>query len=369
MVSVAAARVGQKTIPLEVSATGKVIPYCSFQIRPEIDGRLTGIYVKEGQDVKKGCLLFTMDSPNLQATLQEARANLSKNLADVRQAQSDLTRDIAEMKNAEVEAHRYLRLNEEGLLARDQYDQAETRAAAMRATVNADRAAVESAQAAGRSIQTTLDNVRGRLQYCAIRSPIDGRATGLSVRHGSELRAEDPAPLAVIQQLSPLYLTFDVAEEYIPRIERDALTSTIRVEAFADSDRSQGQSGRLDLAGRRWDESTGMMRLMAVFPNQGKSFLPGQSVSVVLILSGETNALVVPAQAIQRRGQDLFAFLIRPDSIVESKPVVVSRMLDNLAVVDQGLAAGDLVVAEAPFDLVPGTRVTVRENVFPSGDE
>src|SRR5881397_1414506 len=143
IVSVAPARVGKKIIPLEVSSTAKAIPYSSFEIRPEIDGQVTGIYLKEGQDVKKGDLLFTMDSPILQATLQEARANLSKNLADVCQAQSNLTRDIAEMKNAEVEAHRYLRLNEEGLVARDQCDEAETKATAMQATVSADRAALE----------------------------------------------------------------------------------------------------------------------------------------------------------------------------------------------------------------------------------
>src|SRR5438093_5529421 len=296
-VSVDAARVGQKMLPLEVSATGNAIAYSSFEIRPEIDGQVAGIHFREGQDVKKGYLLFTIDSPILEAALQEARANLSKSLADVRQTRSDLTRDIAEMKNAEVEARRYLRLNEEGLVARDQYDQAETNETAMRATVNADKAAIEGAQAAVRSIQTTLDNVRGRLRYCFIRSPVDGRATGLSVQQGSELRAEDPTPLVVIQQLSPVYVTFGVPAEYVPQIERDAQTFKLRVEASADSDRSQSQQGRLDLSDNRWDESARMMRLRAVFPNQDKSFLPGQPVSVVLTLTRETDALVVPAQA------------------------------------------------------------------------
>ncbi len=367
-VSVDAARVGQKMLPLEVSATGNAIAYSSFEIRPEIDGQVAGIHFREGQDVKKGYLLFTIDSPILEAALQEARANLSKSLADVRQTRSDLTRDIAEMKNAEAEARRYLRLNEEGLVARDQYDQAETNATAMRATVNADRAAIESAQAAVSSIQTTLDNVRGRLRYCAVRSPVDGRATGLSVQEGSQLRAEDPTPLAVIQQLSPVYLTFAVPEEYVSQIESDAQAFKLRVEAFADSDRSQAQNGRLDLSDASRDESAGMMRLRAVFPNQDRSFLPGQYVSVVLTLSRETDALVVPAQAIQRNGQDLFVFLIKPDSTAESRPVVVRRMLENLAVVDQGLAPGDLVVAEAPLDLIPGTRVTVREAGFSGAD-
>jgi membrane fusion protein, multidrug efflux system len=368
IVRVDAARVGQKMLPLEVSATGNAVAYSSIEIRPEIDGQLTGIHFREGQDVKRGYLLFTIDSPTLEATLQEARANLSKSWADVRQAQSDLTRDAAGMKNAEVEARRYLRLNEEGLVARDQYEQAETNATAMRATVDADKAAIETAQAAVRSIQTTLDNVRGRLRYCDIRSPVEGRATGLNVQEGSELRAEDPTPLAVIQQLSPVYVTFGVPAEYVTQIERDAQTFKLRIEASADADRSQSQQGRLDLSDTSWDESAKMMRLRAVFPNQDKSFLPGQPVSLVLTLTRETNALVVPAQAVQRRAQDPFVFLIKPDSTVESRPVVVRRMLENLAVVDQGLAAGDLVVAEAPLDLIPGTRVTVRETGF-SGAE
>ncbi|MGE5254621.1 MAG: efflux RND transporter periplasmic adaptor subunit [Planctomycetaceae bacterium] len=371
---VTVASVTQESIPLQVRAIGNVEAYAVVSVKSQVGGELAKVHFREGQDVKKGDLLFTIDPRPFEATLRQAEANLNQNLAQVKQAEANLARDIAQEENAQKEARRYKDLAAKEYVSKEQFDQLLTAAEAARATVAADRAAVESTRAAVQASRAALENARSAVQassaalenakiqlgYCAIRSPLDGRTGSILVQQGNLVKANDTQPLVSINQIQPIYVTFSVPEQDLPEIKKYMARGKLKVEAFLAQKEDRPEQGWLTFVDNAVDLTTGTIRLKGTFENREKRLWPGQFVNVALTLAVEPAAVVVPAPALQTGQQGTFVFVVKPDHTVESRPVVTARTVGEEAVIERGLSPGEVVVTDGQLRLSPGARVEIK---------
>lgn len=331
-VPVTAATVVQKTVPVQLSAIGNVEAYSTVSVKSQIGGVLTRVHFKEGHDVNKGDLLFTIDSRPYEAALKQAEANLAK--------------DTAQLENARVEVRRYEELVKKGCVAQEQYDQIRTNAATLEATVNADKALVENALL--------------QLKYCFIYSPITGRTGYLISNQGNLIKANADNPMVVINQIQPIYASFSVPEQYLSEIKKFMSSGKIKVEAFITKGEVHPEEGVLTFVDNTVDTATGTIKLKATFANKEKRLWPGQFVNVVMTLTTQPNTVIVPSQAVQTGQKGQYVFLIKNDLTVESRSVVITRTMNNEAIVEKGLQLGDKVVTDGQLRLVPGAKVEIK---------
>ncbi len=335
---VLAATVEQKNVPQQVRAIGAVESYSTVSVKTQITGELTGVFFKEGQDVKKGQLLFTLDKRPFEADLKKAEGNLSK--------------DRAQAVNARVQARRFDALFKAGVVSKEEYDQMQSNAEALEAAVASDEAAVE--------------NARVQVLYCSIYSPINGRTGNLIVHQGNMIKANDNPPLVNINQVEPIYVAFTVPEQNLAEIKRYASTGKLRVEAYIPNDTRGPAVGTLSFIDNAVDQTTGTIKLKGEFANADRRLWPGQFVNAVLTLRNQPNAIVVPSQAVQNGQQGQFVFVIKNDMTVEARPIVIGQSADGQAIVEKGLAPGERVVTDGQLRLVPGSRVQIKQALIPS---
>lgn len=380
----------QKAVPVQIRVIGNVQAYSTVTVKLIVGGEISQVHFAEGQDVKKGELLFTIDPRPLEAGLRQAEAivardvaqvgqveaDLAKNMALVKQAEANIERDTAQAENARVEAKRYESLIEKQVVSRQQYDQFRTNAEAFEATVRADRAAKDSAEAAVRSSkaalenakaairadQAAVDNAKVQLSYCFIRSPMDGRTGNLLVQRGNVVKAND-INLLTINQVNPIYVVFSVPEQNLGEIKRYMAEGSLRVEALPPNDTRTAEHGVLTFIDNAVDKTTGMILLKGTFANKERQLWPGQFVNVVLTLTTQPNAIIVPSQAVQNGQAGQYVFVIKPDLTVELRPVVVNRTLNNESIIEKGLQAGEKVVTDGQLQLVPGAKVEGKEKL------
>jgi len=331
-VPVTVADVVQKTVSVQVRVIGNVEAYSTVGVKPQITGEIVGVHFTEGQDVKKGQLLFTFDARPFEADLLRAQANLAQ--------------DEAKAKNAEVEHQRYRRLMEAGVVAKEQAEQMETNDAAMLATVNADRAQVEYA--------------RVQLIYTKIYSPMDGRTGNLMLHLGTVVKANPDDPIITINRINPIYVTFSVPQQVLPEIKQHMAKGKLKVTAIIQGQENRPEEGTLTFIDNNVDLNTGTIKLKGTFANGNRRLWPGQYVNVALTLTEEPNAIVVPTQAIQTGQDGFYVFIVKPDLTAESRPVKVERNIDNETVIESGLSAGEKVVTDGQIRLVPGSRVEIK---------
>lgn len=377
----------QKAVPVQIRVIGNVQAYSTVTVKLIVGGEISQVHFAEGQDVKKGELLFTIDPRPLEAALRQAEAivardvaqvgqveaDLAKNMALVKQAEANIERDTAQAENARVEAKRYESLIEKQVVSRQQYDQFRTNAEAFEATVRADKAAKDSAEAAVRSSkaalenakagiradQAAVDNAKVQLSYCFIRSPMDGRTGNLLVQRGNVVKANDIS-LLTINQVNPIYVVFSVPEQNLAEIKRYMAEGSLRVEALPPNDTGTPEQGVLTFIDNAVDKTTGMILLKGTFANKERQLWPGQFVNVVLTLTTQPNAIIIPSQAVQNGQAGQYVFVMKPDLTVELRPVVVNRTLSNESIIEKGLQAGEKVVTDGQLQLVPGAKVEVK---------
>jgi multidrug efflux system membrane fusion protein len=383
----------QKAVPVQIRAIGNVQAYSTVSVKSMVGGEIVKVYFSEGQFVKKGDQLFTIDPRSLQAAVKQAEAilnrdrvqvkqaedNLAKDQALLNQARANLERDLAEAKNADLDAQRYKELFEKKVVSEQQYDQFRTNAEALDATVRADRAAIESAQAAVRASadgvenakaivqadRANLENANIQLGYCSIHAPVDGRTGNLLVQEGNIVKANDTPYLVVINQINPIYVSFSVPEQNLPEIRNDMGLGKLTVEAIIPGDNKAPEQGVLTFIDNTVDPATGTIQLKGTFPNQNRRLWPGEFVNAVLTLKTEPNAIVIPTRAVQTGQQGQYVFVVRPDSTVESRPITVLRSLNQESVVE-GLQAGETVVTDGQLQLVPGAKVETKNSMQPA---
>jgi multidrug efflux system membrane fusion protein len=331
-VPVTAGTVIQKAVPVQVRAIGNIEAYSTISVKSQIGGILTRVHFREGQDVNKGNLLFTIDPRPYEAALKQAEANLAK--------------DTAQHENARVEVNRYAELVKKGYVAQEQYDQIRTNADAFEATVNADKAMVE--------------NARLQLKYCYIYSPINGRTGNLIVNEGNLIKANADNPMVTINQIQPIYVTFSVSEQYLGDIKKYMSSGKLKVEVVIGKDEKHPETGILTFVDNTVDTATGTIKLKATFTNRDRRLWPGQFVDAVITLTMQPNAVVIPSQALQTGQSGVYVFVIKSDLSVESRPVVVDRSLDGESVIEKGLQPGEKVVTDGQLRLVPGAKVDIK---------
>lgn len=338
-VPVLVAPVEQKDVPVQIKAIGSVEPYSTVQVKSQINGELTGVSFTEGQDVKKGQLLFTLDKRPFEAALQ--------------QAQAALARDQAQAANQNAQAKRYDDLFKQGIISKEQRDMQVSSSEALNATVAADKAAVE--------------NAKVQLSYCDIYSPIDGRTGNLIVHKGNQVKAQDTTALVVINQITPIYVTFSVPEQYLSDIKKYKEQRSLLVHASIPND-PKPATGKLSFIDNAVDTTTGTIKLKGEFANMDRRLWPGQFSDVELTLTTEPHAIVVPSQAVQTGQNGQYVFVVKSDNTAEMRPVKVTRTMGDQTVLASGVNPGEQVVTDGQLRLAPtGTKVEAKRANGPTG--
>jgi membrane fusion protein, multidrug efflux system len=331
-VPVVITKVVEKPMPLEIGVIGSVEAYSTVAVRSQITGLLTAVNFKEGEDVSKGQVLFVLDRRPLEGTLAQAEANLTK--------------DLAQAANAKQQLQRSEDLAKSGLTTRDQLETAVSTAASLDAVVGSDRAAVE--------------NAKVQLDYATIAAPISGRTGSLIVHVGNLVRATDVTPLVNINQVAPIYVSFGVPEARLPELKKHMAQGPIRVGARAPTDTDPPASGTIDFVDNAVDQTTGTIKVKAAFPNADRRLWPGQFVNVVVTLSVDQNAIVVPSTAVQASDKGPYVFVIKPDKTADQRMVTVARINGAETIIQEGLKTGETVVTDGALRLVTGSRVTIK---------
>jgi len=330
-VAVEVATAVKKKTPLLVEALGNVTTIASVAVKPRIDDEIVGIHFADGAFVKQGDLLVTLDTRALQAQIGQAEANVA--------------RDQAQLEMAERDFRRYTELVGKGATPQINVDNARTQGDTLRAAIKADNAA--------------LENLKVQLSYCFIRAPISGRISQASVKVGNFARSADLVPIATINQIAPIYVTFLVSQRSLPEIRLALAEGEATVEAVVPGETRVG-SGRVTMIENTVDPTTGMATIRATMPNQDELLWPGTLVSARLTLRTE-DTVVVPSLAVQVSQQGNFVYVVK-DNIATVTPVKVARSLGTEAVIESGVKEGDVVVTDGHLLLTDGAHVAVRQS-------
>jgi multidrug efflux system membrane fusion protein len=328
---VTVAKVIQKTMPFEVTSVGNVEAISTISIRAQVAGEVQEIRFKEGDFVKKGQVLVMIEPRPYEAALAQAKAALA--------------RDKATGTYNRAQAVRYKTLFDEGVVPAQQVDSFLSAADASDATVSADEAAVKTAEL--------------NLEYCTIRSPIDGRTGTVMVKPGNLVKVAD-VPIVVINQVNPIYVNFTVPQQYWPDIKEDVDRRALHVTVTIPQNSGRPVEGTLTFVDNIMDSTTGTIHLRGTFENSQNRLWPGLYVSVLLMLSQQPNATVVPAQSIVATQEGSYVYVVEANNIVEQRKVVPSRTIENETVVDKGLQPGEIIVTDGQVNLVPGAKIEAK---------
>jgi membrane fusion protein, multidrug efflux system len=326
-VTVAPARV--MAVPITIGAIGNAQPFTTVQVKAQIEGLVTDVHFKDGDSVKKGDLLFTLDPRPFEALLRQAEANLAKDKALLVRAKADLAR--------------FESLVERDFASRARYEEAKANVAALEATVLADEALVEQA--------------RIRLGYTKIHAPMDARAGAVLVSAGNLVKANETA-MVVLNQVRPIYIAFSVPEARIDEVRRRMAAGAVKATAFLPGEDGPVAEGALSFIDNNVDRTTGTIQLRATFENADGRLVPGQFANVVVRLATLDGAIVVPSAAIQTGQRGTFVFVVKDDMTAEVRPVTVGIVFDGGSVVT-GVKAGERVVTVGQLRLRPGARVVI----------
>jgi len=332
-IPVVVAKVTQRAMPVQLSSIGNVGSY-SVSVRAQVAGELLAVHFKEGDSVQKDQLLFTIDSRPYEAALA--------------QAQATLLRDKAVAANSQAQAQRLAKLLADGVVSPSDADTSKSAADAAAATVAADDAAVKTAQL--------------NVEYCKIYSPMDGRTGSVMVKPGNLVKVAD-VPIVVINRVSPMHVDFTVPQEYLPEIRRYMAAGPLRVEATVPNNAGPPEVGTLTFIDNIVDTTTGTIHLRSTFENKSGVLWPGLYVNTLMTLAQESNATVIPSQALTAGQQGAFVYIVQADGTVAPRSVTSNRSVEGLAVIDKGLQPGETVVTDGQVRLVPGSKVQIKNNL------
>lgn len=331
-VPITASAVVKKSMPLDLEVIGTVEPTSTVPVHAQITGQLEQVHFREGDEVKAGQVLFTIDRRPFEATLKQAEATLQ--------------RDMAQAANARAQAQRFVDLQARGIATREQLDTSKANSEALEATLGADQAAVE--------------NARLQLQYASIKAPISGRTGALNAHAGSIARANDTTPLVIINQLSPINVSFAVPEAQLMALKSYINQGTVPVTVRAPGASVAGATGRVTFVDNAVDQTTGTIRVKAQFGNADHQLWPGQYVNVTMTLSTDRDAVVAPTVAVQNGQDGNYVFVVKPDQTVELRPVTVQRTSGEETIIAKGLQPDETVVTDGHLRLVPGARISIK---------
>jgi len=328
-VPVETAVAGRKTMPVRLTALGNVTPVASVAIKTQVDTTITEVHFRDGASVQKGDLLFTLDCRQIEADMKRVQAIIDGAQSTLEQAQRDVER----------------------------YTDLVGRNATPIVTLNNAQTAVNVSRATAESNRAQLENLKVQLSFCSIRASISGRISMANVKVGNFVRQADTAPMATINQMVPVYVSFTVPQKNLPDIRRAIAAETATVEAIIPGDDKRA-SGQVTMIENSVDPATGMAMVRATMPNKDELLWPGTLVTTDMTLRNE-EGVVVPAQAVQVSQTGTFVFVIK-DGVAQVQVVKVERQIGTESVIASGLNGGETVVTEGQLLLSSGTRVNVR---------
>jgi len=354
---VVTSKVASKSVPVDLAAIGNVEAYASISLRSQVTGVLEQLSFHEGDLVKQGQLLFTLDRRPFEAALAQAEANLVRDRALLAQAEAQLARDASNAEYQQLTAERQQQLNQRGIISKDVAEQTRSQADATAAVVKADRASIDSARAQLLAQESMVESARVSLSYTTIKSPIEGQTGSLSVKVGSLVTANQ-TELTTIARVQPVLVTFTVPAIHLGTIKSHMVGSKLAVTATPQDTAAQPSVGALTFVDNAVDMTTDTIKLKATFDNPDRRLWPGQFARVSLRLTTIDNATVVPSQAVQTGQDGQYVFVVKDDQTVEQRTVTVGQRVQDDTVVQKGLKPGETVVTEGQLRLEPGSRVT-----------
>jgi multidrug efflux system membrane fusion protein len=347
-------------VPLEIAALGTVEANSTVEVKARVTAPITRVHFAEGQDVQQGQLLFDLDPEVFRRQLAQIEANIARDAALAKQAEANINRDVAQAKNLEAIAARSLKLQQEGILSREQTEQARTAADSAGAAVQSSRAALESAKAAETADRAHFNETRLLLDYTRIYAPITGRAGVISTKVGSLAKQNDNT-LVTLLETAPVQVAFSIPENLLPQIRQYQSRQPLAITALPEGQRAV--TGQLHFIDNTVDPTTGGIKLKARFANATQALWPGQFVNVKAELTVEKARVLVAAQAVQTGPQGKFVWILDPaTSTVAMREVTLARMLNTgqpneQAVISTGLATGESVISEGQKRLMPGVKI------------
>jgi multidrug efflux system membrane fusion protein len=355
-VPVVVAAAVQRDVPIEVQAVGTVEAYTTISVKSQVSGQITNIFFREGEYVKKGQMLFSIDARPYEAQLAQAEANKKRSEALLNQAQANLGRDTANYEYQKQLAERTAQLVRDGIASRDQGDQARANADSVAQVVNADKAAIESAKAQINADQATIDNIKVQVSYTTQPSPIDGQTGNISVKVGNIVSA-NTVEITTINEVEPIYVTFSVPEVRLAEIKRFMASGKLPVSAKPQDGSGAIETGQLSFIDNTVDITTGTIKLKGTFPNTDRKLWPGQFLNVTMRLTTQPNAVTVPNEAVQNGQDGQFIYVVKNDQTVEARNVVTGARVDQDLVILKGIQPGETVVTQGQLRLQPGATV------------
>jgi RND family efflux transporter MFP subunit len=320
----------KQVVPVRVEALGNVTTMASVAIKPRVDTEIIGVHFADGARVKQGDVLFTLDSRQIQADIKRVQAIIEGAEATLAQAQRDVER----------------------------YTELVAKNATTQVTLNNAQTQVNISRATAESNKAQLESLRVQLGFCTIRAPISGRVGTAAVKVGNFVRQADAAPLATINQVAPIYVTFSLPQRVLPDVRQAIAAESATVEAFIPG-MAKPAAGTVSVIENTVDPSTGMVTIRASMPNEDEALWPGTLVNARVTLRNE-QAIVVPSVAVQVSQSGPFVFVVK-DGVAKVRPVKVARTVDGNSVIEQGLENDEVVVSDGHLLLSDGTRVTPRE--------
>ncbi|MDB5988206.1 MAG: efflux transporter periplasmic adaptor subunit [Nevskia sp.] len=329
-VPVTVVAVQSQDVPIYLDGLGSVQAFNNATLQPQVTGQLIAVPFKEGDEVKRGDLIAQIDPRSYQAQLDQAIAKKAQDQATLVSAKLDLTR--------------YQDLLPDGFVSKQQVDQ-------QFAAVGADQATVQSDEAA-------IENARVQLSYCTIHAPFDGVVGIRQVDVGNLVQGGSSTGIVVITQIKPISVSFTLPEQALAEI-RKADTQKLVVVAINRDNKSELARGELLAFDNQIDQTTGTIKLKATFTNGDKTLWPGQFVNVRLLVRTQKDGLTIPAPAVQRGPNGSFVYVVKPDQTVEMRSLTVAQSEDGLALIGDGLKAGEQVVTDGQYRLQPGSKITI----------
>jgi multidrug efflux system membrane fusion protein len=320
-----------QSLPVRLAAIGNAEAVATVAVKARVDGQILSVNFKEGEEVRKGAILFRIDQRPFEAALRQAEANF--------------LRDKAQRDHARTQEKRYLELLEKNFISKDAYAQFRTNAATAEATAKASEAA--------------LENAKLNLAYCTIAAPIDGFVGRTLLQAGNLVKANDVSPLVVINQVKPIYVNFSVPEQSLGVLRKYMAAGPLTVEALAPGEPKPLAEGKVQFLDNAVDPNTGTIKVRAQFDNQNAALWPGQFVNVSVRLFEQADAIVIPSRAVQTGPEGQYVYVVKPDLTAEVRKISVERT-DGDNVVVKGLSKDEQVVTRGALRLAPGTKVQIR---------
>lgn len=325
----------QQTVPVRLQAIGNVEAYSSVAVKSRVDGQILEVEFREGQEVRKGEVLFRIDARPFEAAFKQAEAQA--------------LRDAASRDQAASQERRYQELLEKNFVSKDAYAQYRTNS--------------QTAQATAKATEAALENAKLNLEYTVIRSPIDGYVGRALLQAGNMVKANDTISLVVINQVKPVYVSFAIPEQQLTKVRELMRKGPLTVEVTVPGGDKPLAAGRIAFLDNAVDQTTGTIKVRAVFDNGDAALWPGQFYTVRVKLYDQENAILVPTRALQTGPNGQFVYVVKADMTVEMRKVVVDRSEgDTTVLAEGGIAKGDQVVVRGALRLAPGAKVIVTES-------